>query len=48
MTAVSTLILGGFSRQNCDLGAGLLDELLQVNLPQLFGQLLQLVLHVLQ
>lgn len=48
MTAVSTFILGGFSRQHCDLGAGLLDELLQVNLPQLFGQLLQLVLHVLQ
>lgn len=48
MTAVGTFILGGFSRQHCDLGPSLLDELLQVNLPQFLGQLLQLVLHVLQ
>ena len=48
MTAVSIFVLTGLGRQHCDLGAGLLDELLQVNLPQLLGQLLQLVLHVLQ
>lgn len=41
------LVLGRFCRQHGDLGAGLLDELLQVDLPQLLGQLLQLVLHVL-
>lgn len=45
---VSAFILSRFSWQHCDLGAGLLNELLQVNLPQLLGQLLQLVLHVLQ
>lgn len=48
MTVVATFILRGFSWQHCDFGACLLDELLQVNLPQLLGQLLQLVLHVLQ
>jgi len=36
--------LGG---QDGDLGARLLDEVLQVDLPQLLGQLLQLLLHVL-
>lgn len=45
---VGTSVLSRFSRQHSDLGASLLDELLQVNLPQLLGQLLQLVLHVLQ
>lgn len=48
MTAVGSFILSGFSRQHCDLGTGLLDELLQINLPQLLSQLLQLMVHVLQ
>lgn len=48
MSAVSTFILTGFGRQHCDLGAGLLNELLQVNLPQLLGQLFKLVLHILK
>lgn len=47
-TGVCALVLGRFSGQHGDLGAGLLDELLQVDLPQLLGQQLQLVLHVLQ
>lgn len=37
----------GMSRQHGDLGPGLLDELLQVDLPQLFGELLQLLLLLL-
>ncbi len=48
VAAVRTFIFSGFGWQHCDLGARLLDELLQVNLPQLLRQLLQLVLHVLQ
>lgn len=48
MAVVATFILSGFSWQHRDLGARLLDELLQVNLPQLLGQLLHVVLHVLQ
>lgn len=48
VTAVGPFVVGGLGRQHRDLGSGLLDELLQVNLPQFFGQLLQLVLHVLQ
>lgn len=35
------------SGQHGDLGPGLLDELLQVDLPQLFGKLLQLLLLLL-
>lgn len=45
---VGTSFLSRLSWQYSDLGASLLDELLQVNLPQLLGQLLQVVLHVLQ
>lgn len=45
---VGTSFLSRFSWQYSDLGASLLDELLQVNLPQLLGQLLQVMLHVLQ
>lgn len=49
MTVVATFILlAGLGRQHCDFGARLLDELLQVHLSQLLGQLLQIVLHVLQ
>lgn len=48
MTVVTAFILSRLSRQHSDFGARLLDELLQVNLPQLLGQLLQLMLHVLQ
>lgn len=47
-TAAGAVILRGFGWQHCNLGPGLLDKLLQVHLPQLLGQLLQLVLHVLQ
>lgn len=47
-TVAVSIILSGFSWQHCDLGASLLDELLQVNLPQLLRQLLQVLLHVLQ
>lgn len=48
MTVVTAFILSRLSRQHSDFGARLLDELLQVNLPQLLGQLLQIMLHVLQ
>lgn len=46
--AAAVLFLSRLGWQHCDLGAGLLDKLLQVNLPQLLGQQLQLMLHVLQ
>lgn len=48
VAAEATFLVSGFSWQHCDLGAGLFDELLQVNLPQLLGQQLHIVLHVLQ
>lgn len=48
LTAVAPLFLAGLSRQHRHLGAGLHDKLLQVNLSQLLGQQLQLMLHVLQ
>lgn len=48
LTAVAPLFLAGLGWQHRDLGAGLLDKLLQVNLSQLLGQQLQLMLHVLQ
>ena len=41
------VIVSRLGRQHGDLGARLLDELLQVDLPQFLGQLLQLLLHVL-
>lgn len=44
----AALLLSGLGGQHRDLGAGLLDKLLQVHLSQLLGQQLQLMLHVLQ
>lgn len=46
--AAAALLLSRLGWQHRDLGAGLLDKLLQVNLSQLLGQQLQLTLHVLQ
>lgn len=46
--AAAVLFLSRLGWQHRDLGAGLLDKLLQVHLPQLLGQQLQLMLHVLQ
>lgn len=48
LTAGAALFLSRLGWQHRDLGAGLLDKLLQVNLSQLLGQQLQLMLHVLQ
>lgn len=41
------VVAGRLGWQHGDLCARLLDEVLQVDLPQLLGQLLQLMLHVL-
>lgn len=48
LTGVAALFLSRLGWQHRDLGAGLLDKLLQVNLSQLLGQQLQLMLHVLE
>lgn len=48
LTVVAALFLSRLGWQHRDLGAGLLDKLLQVHLSQLLGQQLQLMLHVLQ
>lgn len=48
LTVAAALFLSRLGWQHRDLGAGLLDKLLQVHLSQLLGQQLQLMLHVLQ